>query len=274
MHDSPGPALVVLLGVLAGLSNLVGGALALLRPRFARRHFMPGLAFSGGFLMTVAVVDILPEALAARGGGPPAPLLVLAGYLVVYLAEHLFAGHAHDLPGTGHAHEGHGAHPLIGARDCREERAQISPSAAAAAATGLTVHSFFDGAAIAAALAASTPVGWLTFFAVLTHKLPEGFSLASIRLSSRGTRRSAFLQAALLGGASLAGTLAVVGLSRRFLSLEGPVLAVACGMFLHIAATDLLPTTGHVKGLKVLAATLAGAAVAIVAAALLRLALG
>jgi len=270
MHDSPTAALVILLGVLAGCSNLIGGALALARPRFARLNLILGLAFSGGFLMTVAVVDILPEAIAVE---PRAPLLVLAGYLTVYLAEHLFAGHAHA-GGTGRAGKGHGAHPLIGSRECRDEHAAISPAAASAAATGLTIHSFFDGAAIAAALAASTPVGWLTFFAVVTHKLPEGFSMASIKLSSRGSRGSAFLLAATLAVASLAGTLTVVFVSRGFLHLEGPVLSVACGMFLHIAATDLLPTTGHVKGLRVMAATAAGVVVALAAAALLRLALG
>jgi len=271
MHDSPTAALVIILGVLAGCSNLIGGALALARPRLAQRYLILGLAFSGGFLMTVAVVDILPEAMAVE---PRAPLLVLGGYLAVYLAEHVFAGHAHAVPGTGRPEKEHGAHPLIGSPDCRDEHATISPAAASAAATGLTIHSFFDGAAIAAALATSPPVGWLTFFAVLTHKLPEGFSLASIRLSSRGSRRSAFLMAAILGGASLAGTLTVVLLSRSFLNLEGPVLSVACGMFLHIAATDLLPTTGHVKGLRVMAATAAGVLVALAAAALLRLALG
>jgi zinc and cadmium transporter len=263
--DTPAPlALVIVLGALAAGSNLLGGWLALLQPRVSDRHLVWGLAFSGGFLLAVALLLVLPEAVAAT---PSAPLLVVAGYFLVYAAEHLFAGHAHHV-----LYEPHGGHPLIGTFSCEEQHAPIRPPAVAAAAAGLLVHSFFDGAAIAAALGAGQLVGWLTFLAVVLHKVPEGFSLASIALYSAGSRRTAWWLAAALGLVSLAGTTIAAAATRAAGGLAGPVLAVACGMFLHISATDLLPTTSHVRGLGVLLLALGGVLAVVAVAAAFHLA--
>lgn len=257
---STGLGILVVLGGSAAACNLLGGWLAVLRPRVADRHLIRGLAFSGGFLLAAALLLILPESLKA---GPGAPALVLAGYCLVYLAEHLFAGHAHHV-----LHAPHGAHPLVGAHLCEEEETPIRGAAATAASAGLLLHSFFDGAAVAAALPAGPAVAVLTFLAVALHKVPEGFSLASIALAAGRTPREAARLAAALGGASLLGTAVAAVAGRMSPGAEAGLLAVACGMFIHIAATDLLPTTSHVKGYGVLAATGAGAAAAALAALL------
>jgi len=243
--------LILLLGSLASASNLVGGMLAVIRPRVSDRQLLYGLAYSGGFLLAVALLDILPECIRLS---PRSPLLIVGGYFLVYLAEHLFAGHAHHF-----LQEPHGAHPLIGAHLDEHDHQPIRLPAAAAAAAGLLLHSFFDGAAIAAALGVSRSVGWLTFCAVVLHKIPEGFSLAAIMLASSRTKRTAFAFAGALGLSSLAGTVVTALAVRAVFGVEPVMLSVAAGMFLHIAATDLLPTTSQVRGLRVLAATLAGA---------------
>jgi zinc transporter ZupT len=252
---------VLLLGALAAASNLAGGLLTLARPATKGNRQTLALAFSGGFLLSVAVLNILPESLRIE---PRAPMLILLGYFLVYVSEHLFAGHAHR-----ESTPEHGGHPLIGVLPHRDGRFPILPGAAAAATAGLSLHSFFDGASITAALAAGTPLGWLTFFAVLLHKLPEGFSQASISLASRASRPRAVAAAAGLGVACLFGSLVTFAVSGVFASIEGVVLAVACGMFLHISATDLLPTTARVRGVATLLSTVAGFATAAVASALL-----
>ncbi len=261
MEPSAPLSLVLLLGILAASSNLAGGVLALVRPALTARRQVLALAFSGGFLLSVAVLNIMPESISAH---PQAPVLILAGYLLVYLSEHLFAGHAHQPHVVSR-----GGHALIGVLPCGGERMPIRSGAAAAASAGLLLHSLFDGAAITAALSAGTTLGWLTFFAVFLHKMPEGFSLATITIASRRGRGAALGMAGALGAASLAGSLLVLAAGSAFRNLEGLVLAVACGMFLHISATDLLPTTAHVKGVRVLAATVAGFVTAVAASALL-----
>lgn len=257
VEQSPSVFLVILLGLLAGSANLVGGLFAVSRPVLTARRRMLALAFSGGFLLSVAVINILPEALESS---PHAPFLVLGGYFLVYLSEHLFAGHAHH----SH-HERPGGHRLIGVLPCSEAHNPIQPGAAVAATTGLGVHSFFDGAAITAGLFTGTPLGWLTFFAVLLHKLPEGFSQASITLASRCSRGQATASAGILGLSSVLGSLATLVAVRFTGGMEGVILSVACGMFLHISATDLLPVTARVRGMAVLLTTALGFASAILA---------
>ena len=252
-----------MLGLLAAGSNMLGGLLAVYRPVFNESRRMLALAFSGGFLLSVAVINILPEVIA---GHSYAPHLVLGGYFLVYLSEHLFAGHAHTHSGR---HKSRGGHHLIGELPCEEHDSPIRRGAAFAATGGLLLHSFFDGAAITAALVSGTQLGWLTFFAVMLHKVPEGFSQASIYLASRSTRQAAAGSAFALGISSLIGSLVTLFVTREFGGLENIVLAVACGMFLHISATDLLPVTARVKGLKTMATTAAGFITAILASLLL-----
>src|SRR5437762_10593888 len=68
---------------------------------------------------------------------------------------------------------------------------------------GLTIHTFFDGVAIAAGFLVSTWLGAVMFFAVFLHKLPEGFTVASVVLASGQGKRNAILAAGLLGVATL-----------------------------------------------------------------------
>ena len=75
LYSAPG-WLVLALGLLAAGANLVGGRIALFRPRIAQRHLVHGLAFSGGFLLAVALLLILPECVHAT---PAAPALITGG---------------------------------------------------------------------------------------------------------------------------------------------------------------------------------------------------
>jgi zinc transporter ZupT len=74
-----------------------------------------------------------------------------------------------------------------------------------AALLGLVIHTFFDGVAIASGLLVSTSLGVVIFLAIFLHKLPEGFTVASLMLASGQSRRAAFWSSAILGGATLLG---------------------------------------------------------------------
>ncbi len=102
---------------------------------------------------------------------------------------------------------------------------------------GMTIHTFFDGVAIAAGFLVSTWLGAVMFFAVFLHKLPEGFTVASVVLASGQGKRNAILAAGLLGVATVAGVLLTS-------SLQGQLkyaLPLSGGVTLYVAATDLLP---------------------------------
>jgi len=102
---------------------------------------------------------------------------------------------------------------------------------------GLTIHTFFDGVAIASGFLVSTWLGVVMFVAVFLHKLPEGFTVATVVLASGQGRRNAIGAAGLLGVATLAGVLLtslLQGQLKYALPLSG-------GVTLYVAATDLLP---------------------------------
>ena len=105
------------------------------------------------------------------------------------------------------------------------------------AVVGLSTHTFFDGVSIAAGFLVSVPLGLLIFFAVALHKIPEGFTVASIVLASGRSARSALLASFVLAAATLAGA---IGMSR----LTGAVayaLPLSTGVTIYVAASDLIP---------------------------------
>ena len=74
---------------------------------------------------------------------------------------------------------------------------------------GLAAHSLFDGVAIASGFVLSSWLGWIIFVAILLHKLPEGFTVASVMLASGHSRVAALTSAVIVASATLAGVLVI-----------------------------------------------------------------
>src|SRR6059036_1899007 len=217
--------------LVAALGNVVG-ALAVTR-RAARElalieHFV---AFGAGFMLAVALVEVLPEAFARSGTAAPA--LVLAGYLAVHLTQHTL---------TPHFHFG-------------EETHAVNRLAGPSALVGLLLHTFFDGVAIASAFLVRPALGVMVFIAILLHKLPEGVTISSLYLAVGRTGGQAVGAAGLLGIATLAGVL--VTDQPSFLVHHG--LALSAGVTIYVAASNLVPEFQGKGGWKLPAAFFGGA---------------
>src|SRR5205823_11351266 len=192
-----------LLGGLAVTHRAVKGLLVI-------EHFV---AFGAGFMLSVAIIEVLPEAFARSGG--VAPALVLAGYLAVHLTQHTVTPHFHF------GEETHAVHRLAG------------PSAL----VGLLLHTFFDGVAIASAFLVRPALGVMVFVAIFLHKLPEGVTISSIMLAGGRSGGRAVGAAALLGLATLIGV--VLTDQVGFLVQHG--LALSAGVTIYVAASNLVP---------------------------------
>jgi len=208
-------ALAAGLGLIAAAGNLVGGYFVVRRdwPRQFLQYF---LALGAGYMLAVAFIDVIPESV--RIGGQSAFLFVLIGYFIVHLFEHTLAPHFHFGEET-HLEEMRHHH------------------ARSAILFGLAIHTFFDGVAIAAGFLVSTWLGAVIFVAVFLHKLPEGFTVASVVLASGQGRRSAILAAGALGAANLLG----VFLTSLLQAQLKYALPLSAGVTVYVAATDLLP---------------------------------
>src|SRR5262249_25532526 len=122
------------------------------------------------------------------------------------------------------------------------------------AIVGLAVHSFFDGVTIGSGFLIDSALGFLLFAAIVLHKAPEGFAIASVVLAAHGTRAQAVGAACLVGAASIVGGLAMAALPH----LVGWALALSAGVTLYVAASDLVPEVNKEGGTRVALAVFAG----------------
>ena len=93
----------------------------------------------------------------------------------------------------------------------------------------------------------------LIFLAVLLHKIPDGFTISSIVITSGRSAKSALAAAISLGASTLAGVVAV-----HLLGGIAYALPLATGSTLYVAATDLMPEVNREKGVKMAFVVFAG----------------
>ena len=216
--------------LIAAAANILGAAAVTWRAGWSLRTLETLVALSAGFMISVTMVDILPEAIAS--GGRTAALVALGGYVLVHLTQHTLAPHFHF----------------------GEETHEVSAVASVSALIGLLLHTFVDGVAIASGFHVSEALGLLIFFAIVLHKFPEGLAISSLFLAAGAGRKKALGAAALLGVATIAGVLltsAIEGLSRHGLALSG-------GVTLYVAASNLVPEFQAKRGFRLPAAFFAG----------------
>src|SRR5882762_2655717 len=77
---------------LAAAANVLGGATVALRREWDDRVLRYCVALSAGFMLAAVLLKMLPESTRLTAS---APVLVLAGYLLIHLFEHTVAPHFH-----------------------------------------------------------------------------------------------------------------------------------------------------------------------------------
>ena len=229
---------LLLFGLLAAGANVLGGLILVKSGihRFGERFLKYLVALGAGFMLAAIFIEILPETISiwtetlrghtASQAIVEAMTLLLAGYLLIQFFEHTLAPHFHF---------GAETHP----------ESFMRPSAAYTAVGGLWIHTFFDGVSIASAFLVSFKVGVLVFIAILLHKMPEGFTVASIMLASGRSTRKALLATGAIGAATLGGVVAVALLNSRMNNAVGYALPFSAGVTLYVAASDLIPEVNH-----------------------------
>ena len=100
-------------------------------------------------------------------------------------------------------------------------------------------------------------LGWVIFVAVFLHKLPEGFTVASVMLAGGRGRSTALNSAMFLGATTLAGVL-VINLQPSWVHAGLPLSA---GVTIYVAATDLVPEVNREPGIRMALVFFAGVAV-------------
>lgn len=223
----------------AFIATLCGGLIAL---RWNDKLHLV-LGFSAGALIGVAFFDLLPEALEIGGAHWESSTIMLCialGFVLYLLLDRTFFTHCHE---EDHVHNHKG---VFGAGS-------------------LSLHSFLDGIAVGISFHVSPAVGVVVAAAVLAHDFSDGINTVSMILRHGGSKKEAFKWLAVDAVAP------VLGIISTFLftipeSALGLILALFCGFFLYIGASDLLPESHHKHPTRwTTAATIAGMALIYVA---------
>jgi zinc and cadmium transporter len=233
--------LLVIYCLLALLAALMGGVLPTLF-RLTHTRLQLAISFVGGLMLGLSLLGMLPHALHQVGSALHTVAWLLTGFLVMFFLQRFLPFHHHDVV------EGNPLEPC-GHTHSLAERSARSLSWAGVA-VGLSLHSIFDGLAMAAAVAAghqsqSGALGLGAALAVILHKPFGALAISTLMVASHKTR--SFQRLVILGFAlvtPLGALLFFLGaghLAHSHPAWVGAALAFCAGTFLCIACADLLP---------------------------------
>ncbi len=177
------------------------------------------LAFSGAFLFSITIIDILPS-LYQPGNGTRIGLFILAGFFFQIVLEYFTKGIEH-----GHLHH-------INSRNKLPLTIII----------GLCCHSFIEGMPMSNAGLLSVDQRNNLIYGVALHEAPAAFTLITLLRHNRNSRLTNYIILIFYSMMSLMGLYSSNLLSGWSLftpsSLQN-ILALVVGTFLHISTTIL-----------------------------------
>lgn len=208
------------LSILGSVGGLLTASLVLLVRHDLRTRLVPWLvSYAVGTLLGASLFNLLPEALDTEPT-QSAMFTVVAGILTFFVLEKVVLWrHCHD-----------------------DEECAAHKRAASLVVVGDAVHTFVDGAVIAAATLVSPALGVTTALAVAAHEIPQEVGDAAILLSGGYSRRAALgLNLASAAGGVL-GAVLMLAFGASAPAVIPKVLAFASGAFLYVAMADLIPS--------------------------------
>ena len=205
------------IAIVTACATVCGGLFAL---RYDdKRHLI--LGFSAGAVLGVAFFDLLPEAF--RLGGVGATTTIAVGFLAYLLLDRMMGIHVHS---DDHHHHAEKLHRGV------------------LRASSLCIHSFFDGVAIGIAFHIAPAIGAVVAAAVVAHDFSDGINTVSAVLKTGISKKSAFRWLVADAAAPILG-IALTAYAAIPDGVLGTILALFCGFFLYIGASDLVPESYH-----------------------------
>ena len=210
--------MIILISILAFAFTFTGGLFAL---KFRDKlHLI--LGFSAGSVIGVAFFDLLPEAIELSKDSyelGTITTIVAIGFVIFMILDRFITLHSHGEEGE-HNHRG------------------------GLGAGSLSIHSLLDGIAIGLAFQASPSIGAIVAVGVLTHNFSDGINTVNMIIRSGGNKMQAIKWVAIDAISPVIGIVSTLFFTLQSSTL-GIILALFCGFFLYIGASDLLPESHH-----------------------------
>ncbi len=221
---------LLLYSLIAGLLSLIGAALLLWRRSFSPKLLTGLLSFAAGTFLSAVFFEMLPEAIEAVTKPHSVFMFVLAGFVSFFVLERLSMRFL--IASSKHAHADHTESlPLL---------MIISDS----------IHNFIDGIVLALTYLTNPALALPTALAIATHEIPQEIGDAVVFLKLGWAKKRIIMLNVYQSLLTVPGVIIGFWFGSIFASTLPYLLAVAAGIFLYIAASDLIPEIHHSTGHK------------------------
>lgn len=212
---------ILALATIGSLAGLLGGIFILSQKSWTKSLSAHAIPFAAGVLLSVSLLDILPEALNQSSAGTIFPIILAVIILAFFFEQFFFHLHHH------------------------EEKPRTLRSSIPLVIFGDTIHNFIDGVVIAASFLVAPTLGVVVAIATFLHEIPHEMGDFGLMLAAGWKRQQVILVNILSALATYLGAIIVLLFSNTFEANLAILLAIAGGLFLYIGASDLLPEVGH-----------------------------
>ncbi|MEX0869999.1 MAG: ZIP family metal transporter [Candidatus Spechtbacterales bacterium] len=221
---------IIFFSLIASLLSMMAGLFILWKHKLAKKLSFFLISFAAGVLLGVAFLDLLHEAIEGLGSVDLVAIIVLVTILVFFAIERFLWWYHH--------HRFH-------AEDEHDKEHILNRGQAYLLVSGDALHNFVDGALIAAAFMTDFYLGIAVTIGIIAHEVPQEIADFSIMLNAGLERKKVFM---LNLGAALTNPLGAIIAFFAFSFIDGITpyaLAVAMGVFIYIALSDLIPALHH-----------------------------
>lgn len=221
----------ILVSALTSLLGLTGGMLLLWKYNAVKKFSHVFVSFAAGALLGAVFFDLLTEGVHEF----PEQVTTLftwvaGGFMLFFLIEKVLIWHHNEHDEGRHDNDRPVVAPLI--------------------IFGDALHNFIDGTIIAAAFLVDPGLGIATAVAIFFHELPQEIGDFSIMIHSGMARKKVIFWNLLGALVSPVATILTLSLAGVIEGIELPLLGIAAGSFLYIAAADLVPEIHRHKSLR------------------------
>ena len=194
-----------------------------------------GLAFAGGAMVYISLVEILVKSQIAFGADHPdqegyglATLAFFCGVMMIFALDKFLPNPHGPIEGGEYQHDDHKHVARVGLM----------------AAIAITAHNFPEGMATFFATLDDPNVGISLAMAIAIHNIPEGVSIAIPVYHATGSRKKAVIACCISALAEPIGAAIGYGVLQPYLSqsVYGWVFGIIAGIMVFLALDELLPT--------------------------------
>jgi zinc and cadmium transporter len=222
---------LIIYSLIGGFFSLVGGLLVLLNTKLSQRLMTPLLSFGAGAFLGAAFLDILPESVEMVEEAHSVFIAVVIGFITFFTLERVLMTLNKNYE-AGHKHSDHTESlPLL-------------------LILGDCLHNFLDGLVIAIAYIANPALGLSTALAIAAHEIPQEIGDFSILLNLKWSKTKIIASNIFQSLLTVVGVVLGYYMSQSLEQYIPYLLGGTAGIFIYIAASDLIPELHHRAGHK------------------------